>query len=491
MNLAQLQQVVAGSHLEGDGDVQVAGIQHDSRSVRPGDMFACLIGQRVDGHLFAQDAIQRGAAALLVQAERRSAVPREVPWLVVEDTRKALAEAAAAIYGYPSRALRLAGVTGTNGKSTTVAMIEAQCRAAGIPAGRCGTLGAYANGVPLPATHTTPQADDLQRLLSAMRDSGVQIVALEVSSHGLALRRSDCTAFEVAVFTNLTQDHLDFHGTMEAYFRAKLRLFTEYAAWSPPGFTAVVNVDDPYGLRIAEAARGRVITFGIERPAQVSAYDIRVAASRTEFVAKVLGQRMKIELPVGGAFQVANALGAIGAAVALGLPETAIVEGLYQLEPVPGRFEAVPTGRPFDVIVDFAHTPDGLKSLLASARKLNPSRLILLFGCGGNRDRTKRPIMGRIAAEAADVVVVTSDNPRHEDPQAIIQDILEGIENGRAKVLVEPDRRTATLLALKTAEPGDLVLLAGKGGETEMIIGDERIPYDDRLVVRELLESLE
>ncbi len=490
ITLGELAERIDGAVLRGKPTVRVTGVQHDSREVQPGDLFACIVGQRHDGHEYAGDAVARGAVGLLVSRDRPTVLLPDVPCLLVEDTRLALPAAASAVFGEPSRSLEVVGVTGTNGKTTTTAMVEAIARATGRKTGRIGTLGATALGEDLPCAHTTPEADDLQRLFALMLERGVTTVAMEVSSHGLALHRTDCTAFRVGVFQNLTQDHLDYHGDLSAYFAAKLRLFTEYPRWSPHGFTAVVNLDDPRGSEVAQATVGQVITFGTSANADIRANVITARADETRFLVDGLCGRMEICLPIGGLFQVANALGAIGAAMALGFSASSIVTGLHSMRPVPGRFEAVPTGRPWSVIVDFAHTPDGLQSLLTSARALKPSRLILVFGCGGNRDRTKRPIMGRIAGEGADVVVVTSDNPRHEKPEDIIQEILPGIRGTDAEVHVEPDRRKATHLALSLARGGDLVLLAGKGGEREMIVGDERIPYDDTVVVRELLEQL-
>jgi UDP-N-acetylmuramoyl-L-alanyl-D-glutamate--2,6-diaminopimelate ligase len=490
VTLGYLAEHVQGSQLRGDPSVVVYGVQHDSREVVPGDLFACIVGERFDGHAFARDAIARGAIALLAESRRLADLPPAVPCLSVTDTRVALPEVSAAVYGRPSHSMRVVGVTGTNGKTTTTVMIESIAAAAGLTAGRIGTLGVFAAGLELPSAHTTPEADDLQRMLAQMRDRGVQMVAMEVSSHGLALHRTDCTSFDVGVFTNLTQDHLDFHGTMEALFQAKLRLFAEYPRWSRNGFVGVVNVDDPRGQDVARATKGRTITYGMSREADLRARNVLVHVGSVRFETEGISGNLQIELPIGGAFQVSNALGAIGAALALGLPTSAIVEGLRSMEPVPGRFEAVATSREWNVIVDFAHTPDGLQSLLASARSRNPARIILVFGCGGNRDRTKRPVMGRIAGAVADVVIVTSDNPRHEEPHAIIREILPGLDGSRAEVYVEADRRKAIELALRMAQAGDLILLAGKGGEREMIIGDDRIPYDDREVVRELLEEV-
>jgi UDP-N-acetylmuramoyl-L-alanyl-D-glutamate--2,6-diaminopimelate ligase len=490
VTLATLAERVEHGQIVGDASTRVTGANHDSRLVAAGDLFLCLEGSRYDGHQFVDEAVRRGARAILANADRRSVIPQGVPAMLVPNTRTAMGEIAACIFGDPSADMDLIGVTGTNGKSTLVSMCVAIGTAAGIPAGRIGTLGAFALGRELPSLHTTPEADDLQRLLAQMRDMGVRLIAMEVSSHGLALHRTDGTRFSGGVFTNLTQDHLDFHRTMDEYFESKLRLFRDYPQRSCKPFVASVNVDDPRGSTVAAVTRGRVVTYGLAQAAQVRASDVRAGAARTHFTLEGLGAPVPIELPIGGSFQVSNALGAIAICHGLGIPLEAIVEGLRTMEPVPGRYESVPTGRGWDLIVDFAHTPAGLESLLASARALNPARIILVMGCGGDRDAGKRPIMGRIAAQLADVVVVTSDNPRHEDPAAIIAQIVAGMDEHHASIITEVDRRRATELAIHEARPGDLVLIAGKGGETYTIVGDEHIPYDDRIVAREILERL-
>ena len=476
--------------IKGSPLTRVLGVSHDSRKVSEGDLFACLVGTNHDGHNFVGEALARGAAALLVNRSRIENVPEGVPTLAVEDTREMLGPIAAVVYGDPSRHMDVIGVTGTNGKSTTVAMCASIGRAAGLATGTIGTLGARAMGRELPSLHTTPEADDLQRLFAEMRRMDVGFVAMEVSSHGLELRRTDGTRFAGAVFTNLTQDHLDFHGTLDAYFDAKLRLFRDYPKLSRRPFQAAVNIDDPRGADVAAATRGNVVTFGLNEGAEVRATDVVARATRTLFTLVTKQGAVRIELPVGGSFQVMNALGAGAVMLAMGTPLEAVAEGLHAMEPVPGRFESVPTGRDWDLIVDFAHTPDGLESLLRSARALSPGRIILVMGCGGDRDAGKRPIMGRIGAEGADVLVVTSDNPRHEDPSEIVRQILAGIPDGACKLISEVDRRKATEIAINEARAGDLVLIAGKGGETYTIIGDERIPYDDREVAREILERL-
>jgi UDP-N-acetylmuramoyl-L-alanyl-D-glutamate--2,6-diaminopimelate ligase len=487
MQLGELAARVHGADQKGDMGVEIRGITHDSRAVKPGDLFVCLVGGKFDGHKFAGDALARGAAAFVIQADHADRVIANLPTIVVKDTRRALPFLSAAVYGEPSKSLKLVGVTGTNGKTTTTHLIASILKAAGYRTGTIGTLGSELMGAPLPSEHTTPEADQLQALLAEMRDREAQAVVMEVSSHALAQYRTDACEYDAAAFTNLTQDHLDFHGSLDDYFTAKLRLFTDYPAASSKPFVASVNVDDPRGETVAKAARGRVLTYGVNNPADIRAEDVRIEPGRLTFKTSTPSGRFDVELNIGGAFQVYNALAAIGVGIGMDIPAEQIVAGLAGMRAVPGRFESVPTGRGFHVIVDYAHSPDGLENLLASARRLNPSRLIVVFGCGGNRDRTKRPIMGRIAASQADVAVVTSDNPRNEEPQAIIQDILPGMELASAKVMVEPDRRAAIAIALSEARDGDIVLIAGKGHEDYQIVGDKVLPFDDRQVARELL----
>jgi UDP-N-acetylmuramyl-tripeptide synthetase len=485
-------------------NTQIQGITHDSRRVKPGDLFVCLVGAAHDGHRFGAQALADGAAALLVNEGGFEAASVQMPAgamiVTVPDTRKALPLAACALYDDPSQALTMVGVTGTNGKTTTTRMAAAILRAAGKKVGTIGTLGAELDGSPIPSEHTTPEADQLQALLAQMRDDGADAVVMEVSSHSLVQHRTDGIAFCAGVFTNLTQDHLDFHESMEAYFAAKARLFADYPVRFPRAdgaeFVAAINISAWEGRYLLTMARGEIITFALgDGAAALRAEQARFRPDATEFVA-VYGSgetefRMPISLPVGGAFQVGNALAAIAVCLGLGIGWDKIAEGLASMAPVPGRFESVATGGAgFSVIVDYAHTPDGLANVLRSARELDPARIILVFGCGGNRDRTKRPIMGRLAAMLADVAIVTSDNPRHEEPQAIIDEILTGTAAGpetRAEVLVEPDRRAAIHAALSQARQNDIVLIAGKGHEDYQIVGDEVLPFDDGQVAREWL----
>ncbi len=446
----------------GAGNPVVTAITHDSRRVAAGTLFCCVPGEHVDGHSFADRAVSAGAVALMVDHE----LPLPVDQVVVDDVRAAMGPMASAVHGHPSHQLVVVGVTGTNGKTTTTNLIATILEHHGWPCGRIGTL---------TGARTTPEAPELQARLAGFVAAGDRAVAMEVSSHALALHRVDGTRVRVAVFTNLTQDHLDLHGTMERYFAAKARLFEP--SLSDEG---VVCVDDTYGELLADGASVPITRFSV-----ADAGDVVLSATQVEFDWR--GRR--VHLPMGGRFNVANALAAATVAERLGVPVDAIVGALATVAPVPGRFEPVDAGQDFAVVVDYAHTPDGLAQVLAAAREgAGAGRVLVVFGCGGDRDAAKRPEMGRIAAEQADVVVVTSDNPRHEDPAAIISAVLSGIPAGpRARVTSDPDRRAAIALALADSRPGDVVVIAGKGHEPYQEIGDVQLPFDDRAVVRELL----
>lgn len=455
------------AELLGAPDTVVAGVTHDSGLVVPGMLFACLRGSRHDGHTFASSAVAAGAAALLVDHE----VALDVPQLVVEDTRRALGTLAALVYGEPSRALTMVGITGTNGKTTTAHLLASILRASGRRTGVIGTL---------TGAHTTPEAPELQARLAAARDDGVAAIVMEVSSHALALHRADGTHFDVAVFTNLGVDHLDLHGTAEEYFRAKARLFSPELA-----DVGVTNVDDPHGRLLADAAPIEIVAYSHD---DATAVDVEVG--RLAFTWR--GRR--IEVPLGGPFNVMNALAAATAAATLGIELDAIVAGLAAVEPVPGRFERVMGAAPSapTVVVDYAHTPDGLEQVIGAARQVAPGRVVVVFGCGGDRDAGKRPLMGAVAARLADHVVVTSDNPRSEDPAAIISAVLVGIDGVdpavTARVDVEADRAAAIELAIGSAGPGDVVVIAGKGHETTQTAGDRVVSFDDRQVARRIME---
>ncbi len=484
------------------GDAFVQGIQVDSRRVQLGDLFVALVGTQQDGHCFIADALERGASALLVS--RADAVPPHAPaWGWVENTRDALWRIARCFYDAPSRHLTVVGVTGTNGKTTTTHLIRALFEAAGLPCALIGTL-----GVTLPRSKqtdltltglTTPEVFELQAILKHAWANGARAVVMEVSSHALDQQRTDGIHFDAAVFTNLTQDHLDYHGTMEAYAAAKLRLFTDLARQSDKPFRAIINLDAEWGAWFAERAEGDLWTYGTHPDARVRAEQVQFSVEGIQFIVRSDGSDkldwsdgakvFPVQLRLSAPYNLQNALGAIAAALSLGLPIEAIQQGLLQVERVPGRFERVPINAPFEVIVDYAHTPDALRRLLEAARALQPSRLTILFGCGGDRDPTKRPRMGAIAAELADQIILTSDNPRTEPPERILQQILEGIPSElRHKVVaVEPDRRTAIAIALQRAIPGEIILLAGKGHEEYQIIGTTRLPFSDRQTVLELM----
>ncbi len=470
------------------GETTVTGIASDSRLVQPGDLFVAYRGFEADGHDFIEPALVNGAVAVVFDDPRHETAVEGVPWARVADSRRACADLAAAYFEHPSVELLLAGITGTNGKTTTTFFVEAVLSAAGISAGVIGTLGYGATDDLTEAPRTTPDAVELQRWLRRMADAGVGGVAMEVSSHSLVLSRPWRCAFDAVVFTNLSQDHLDFHDDIDRYLEAKLLLFTDYARDARKPTTGAVNLDDPFGRRVADAAACPVIGYGLSPGCDVRAIDPEMGHAGSRFTLDLPGARVAVELGLPGQFNVHNALAAAAAAHAMGIGAEAIAEGLSALEAVPGRFERVGAGLPFAIIVDYAHTPQALDNVLQVARRLEPHRLICVLGCGGGRDPDKRGRMGRIATELADLAIVTSDNPRSEDPLAIIDAITAGAVGDRHTV--EPDRRAAIRLALETARPGDLVLIAGKGHETYQIFADRTIDFDDREVARELAEEL-
>ena len=463
MILERLLDGVTVEEVRGRLQVRIAAVTHDSRQVVPGALFCCVPGQLTDGHDHAPAAVDAGAVALL--CERVIDLPGDVAQIVVADTRTAMGPVAAAFHQHPSDAMDVVGVTGTNGKTTTTLMLQAILEAAGRPTGVIGTLS---------GSRTTPEAPELQARLAQLRTEGRVAVAMEVSSHALDQHRVAGTRFRVAVFTNLSPDHLDYHPTMEDYFAAKARLFD--ASLSEQ---AVVNVDDPRGRLLRDAAS--IPTTGYSM-SEVDDLTLGMRGSTGRWRGHAL------QVPLGGAFNVSNALAALTTASLLGVEDAVAVEGLAATPPVDGRFELVDAGQAFPVIVDYAHTPDGLEQVLGAARAQVAGRVLVVFGCGGERDREKRPAMGAVAARLADVVVVTSDNPRSEDPQAIIQAVVAGVR-GADNVQVEPDREAAIALALHQAGPDDVVVVAGKGHETTQVIGDRVLAFDDREVARRILEA--
>jgi UDP-N-acetylmuramoyl-L-alanyl-D-glutamate--2,6-diaminopimelate ligase len=463
----------------GPDDVRVTGLAFDNRLVEPGDLFFCVPGFTRDGHEFAPDAVARGAAALVVTHPLGLGVPEAV----VEDVRSAMAVAGARFFGDPTTRLQVAGVTGTNGKTTTAFLIRALLEAAGRPCGLLGTVKSVIGGEEHPVVRTTPEAIDLQRTFAAMLAAGDEACAMEISSHALALRRADAIHVAVAVFTNLTQDHLDFHPDMEAYFQAKRLLFA-----SPLTRARVANAEDPYGRRLAEEFPGTV-TFAIDRDADYRALDVRSGFAGSAFTLRAPEGEWPVRVALPGRFNVLNALGAWAAARALGVPPETLAAALTDAGRVPGRFEPVDEGQSYAVIVDYSHTPDSLENALRAARELASHRVIAVFGAGGDRDRGKRPLMGAIAAREADLAIVTSDNPRSEDPEAIIAEILAGIEDA-SNVEADADRRAAIARAVERAEPGDVIVIAGKGHEQgQEFAGGRKEPFDDVSVAREALRA--
>jgi UDP-N-acetylmuramyl-tripeptide synthetase len=482
MTLRDLAARLPGAEVTGDDSVAVAAVTHDSRKAGPGVLFVAVRGTSMDGHQFVDAARKKGAAAIASEEAPRPGGP----WLQVPDAREALATLSAEVLGRPAEALRLVGVTGTNGKTTTTYLIDAALRAAGHKTGLVGTVQYRVGDRLAEASRTTPESSDLQVLFREMVDAGCDHAVVEVSSHSLDLKRVHGCAFEVAVFTNLTRDHLDFHGDMERYFVAKRRLFDTNLRTDGH---AVINLDDDRAAELIAASRGRVWTYSVHgAPADLQAVDIRLSLDATRFRARTPRGDFDVSTPLLGRFNVENLLAALGAALALGLDPATAVRGISSVAGVPGRLERVQAGQDFTVIVDYAHTDDALKNLLETVRELKPRRLITVFGCGGDRDRTKRPLMGAVAARLSDVVVVTSDNPRSEPPEAILEEIQRGMNGGRrAERHAIVDRREAIVRALEMAGPGDAVVIAGKGHETYQVLRDRTVPFDDRQIAREVL----
>jgi UDP-N-acetylmuramoyl-L-alanyl-D-glutamate--2,6-diaminopimelate ligase len=473
-------------------EIEVTGIHYDSRRVGLGNVFVAIKGGTTDGHRYITDAVTRGAKIVVVEDD--TAMPDSffmhtgVVKVVVPDTRKALAQMAANYFDHPSRKLRLIGVTGTNGKTSTTYFIKSILEAHGEKTGLIGTIEYRIGEEVLPATHTTPESLELQRLLAHMVERGCSAVAMEVSSHALALQRVHGINFRAAIFTNLTQDHLDFHGTMEEYFRAKKMLFDGLSSDA----TAITNVDDPRGKAIVADTQGRVLTYGTTPAADVRASDVSVSLAGSQFTVTYQQQARAVRMPLIGRFNVQNALAAYAVGVALGIDREQIAAGLGRVTAVPGRFQHIVSPDGWIAVVDYAHTPDALANCLRTIHDImNAGRrghIITVFGCGGDRDKGKRPLMGRVATELSDITVITSDNPRSEDPEAIVREIQAGCLADKT-VYTEVDRRKAIAFALGLARAGDVVLIAGKGHETYQIIGDKRVHFDDREEVESFIRK--
>jgi len=466
-------------NIKGNADIEINDLKYDSRLVEKGDLFFCIAGFEEDGHRYAPDAAAKGAAALMVTREIDGIDAVQV---IVKNDRQAMAQAALRFFGNPSASMKMVGVTGTNGKTTTTYMVKNIAEAAGMKVGLIGTIQNMIGSDVLPTERTTPESVDLQRLLARMREEGCGMVVMEVSSHSLYLKRVEGIRFDVGIFTNLSQDHLDFHKTWENYIEAKRILFGQCD-------TSVINVDDDAAADMISAAQNELIRFGVQNKAEMRPENLKLSAEETSFVVKVKSKKVKIRIPIPGMFTVYNALGAIGATAALGFAGEDIAQGLSAMRPVPGRFELLDThGGSYSIILDYAHSPDSLENTLKTIREFAKGRIVTVFGCGGNRDRGKRPIMGRIAGAYSDFVIVTSDNPRFEEPGDIIAEIQAGMTGETPYICIE-NRKEAIDYALKNAEKDDIILLAGKGHETYQEIRGKKYDFDEKVVVEQILTS--
>jgi UDP-N-acetylmuramoyl-L-alanyl-D-glutamate--2,6-diaminopimelate ligase len=489
MKLTELFSGAEIATIGGSDQVEIRSIAYDSRKVTPGALFFALKGEKEDGNKYVRSALERGAVAVASEDARPAHVPAEIAWVQMQAgaQRRVLAMASANFYGHPAEALRLAGVTGTNGKTTTTYLIDSILHASGLRTGLIGTIGARTPRGRREAINTTPESLDLQQMFAEVRDEEGAAAVLEASSHALAMDRLWGCHFSAAVFTNLTRDHLDFHNTFEEYFAAKRRLFEGTGAG--PADVGVINSDDPYGKQLDGIAR-RTFTYGLKNGARIKAQKYPLSFSGLEFTAQTPVGKIEVQSRLVGKINVYNILAAIGAGIALDVSGAAIERGIRELESVPGRFERVAAGQPFLVIVDYAHTDDALRNLISTARELSANkRIITLFGAGGDRDRTKRPLMGEAAGSLSDMVVLTSDNPRSEDPLRIINDVLVGLQKTGTRYSVEADREKAIEIAVNEAKPGDIVLLAGKGHEAYQVLRDGSIEFDDREVARRVLRA--
>ncbi|MSU61168.1 MAG: UDP-N-acetylmuramoyl-L-alanyl-D-glutamate--2,6-diaminopimelate ligase [Pedosphaera sp.] len=490
MQLKDLINKISPTTVEGPVDREITGIAYDSRRVTPGMVFVAIPGENVDGHDFIHAAIDRGATAVICQ--QNGFLAQRVTKIKVKDSREALANAAAAYYGNPGARLKVIGVTGTNGKTTVAYMVKQILESAGIKTGLIGTVRYEVGERVIPAHRTTPEALEVQQMLAQMLRAGCTACVMEVSSHALDQKRVHGIEFDAAIFTNLTQDHLDYHGTMENYFQAKKSLFDSLFGSSKKA-GAVINIDDSFGAELSRNSKAEIqLTYGLDASAKIRAIEINLARDATDMIVEAGGERFKCRLPLIGRHNVYNALAATGAGMVLKVGLPAIRRALQNLSPVPGRLEAVVTDRPFSVYVDYAHTDDALAHVLRTVREITSGRVLLTFGCGGSRDTGKRAKMGRVAAELADFTIITSDNPRKESPATIAAQIEEGFQCvERAPYRIELDRRRAIDEILHMAQPGDCVLIAGKGHETYQEFENTVVPFDDRVHAQEALEMLD
>lgn len=485
-----LEFVLAGiepATLSGPPQASVAAVACDSRKVVPGALFFALPGEKIDGNRFVRDALDAGAAAVASGEPRPLGLAAEISWIQLRtgQERRALARAASNFFDHPASALKLVGVTGTNGKTTTTFLVDSILRAAGFTSGLVGTTGYRTPRGTRPAPNTTPESLDLQEMFAEIRDAGGTHAVLEVSSHALAMDRVWGCHFAAAVFTNLTHDHLNFHKTFEDYFAAKRRLFEGTGSGSPD--VAIINSDDPYAVRLQGLAP-KTLTYGLKGSPDLTTKKFSLGFGGLEFSALTPAGKIEIRSRLVGRINVYNILSAVGAAIALGIPNAKIEQGVADLQLVSGRFQQIDEGQPFYVVVDYAHADDALRNLITTARELNPTgRIITLFGAGGERDRSTRPLMGEAAGALSDLVILTDDNPRKEDPLRIMNDVVVGLQKVNARYLIEPDREAAIAKAVDEAQPGDILLLAGKGHENSQILADRTLNFDDREVVRAIL----
>jgi UDP-N-acetylmuramoyl-L-alanyl-D-glutamate--2,6-diaminopimelate ligase len=490
MKLSDVMRGIPSAEFSVDPDLDIQSLHYDSRRTEPHGLFFAIHGDKADGHAFIPQALARGAAAIVSERpspDGRKGSPKP-PWVRVPRIRRALSEASRAFYGHPEQALRLVGITGTNGKTTTAYLLESIFRAAGMISGLFGTIEYHVAGKTLPAVNTTPESLDLVAGLAELVRARATIAVMEVSSHALAQERVWGFPFGAAIFTNLTRDHLDYHQTMEDYFQAKRRLFEGQG--TPPPELAVINTDDPWAARLLDLPFARLTTFGMHSGANVRPKTFKRDPTGLRATLLTPERPLDIESALTGRPNLMNVLAAVAAAQGLGIAGEMIQQGVRALRLVPGRFERVEAGQPFLVVVDYAHTDDALRNVLTTAQELARGRLIVVFGCGGDRDRSKRPLMGEAAGSLADFVVLTSDNPRSEDPLAIINDALVGVQKTGKPYTLEVDRAAAIQRALEKAHAEDVVVIAGKGHETYQVFKDQTVPFDDREVARQALASL-